>query len=148
MQVILLEKIPGLGNLGDQVKVKSGYGRNYLLPRGKASFATKENIAIFAKRKLELEREQAAKLEVAKGIAEQLAQLTVTISAHAGEEGRLFGAISNQEIADAIVKAGVQVHKNDIKLTNNSIRHTGEYEIPVHLHSEVETAVRLLINAS
>jgi len=148
MQVILLEKIAKLGNLGDQVKVKSGYGRNYLLPRGKAAFATKENIAHFEQRKLELEQEQAAKIAAAQASAAKLAELTVTIAAQAGEEGRLFGAVSNQEIAAAITVQGIEVHKNDIRISNNSIRHTGEYEVPVHLHSEIEAAVRLLITAA
>jgi len=147
MQVILLEKITKLGNLGDEVKVKSGYARNFLIPRGKATFATKENIAIFEARKAEIEKEQAAKLAAAQIAAAKLAELTVTITAHAGEEGRLFGAINNQEIADAITSAGVSVHKNDIKLTNNSIRHTGEYEVPIHLHSEIDAAARLIVTA-
>jgi len=148
MQVILLEKIANLGNLGDQVRVKSGYGRNFLLPRGKATFATKENIAIFEEKRAEIERALELKLEEAKTKSAQLAELTVVITAQAGEEGKLFGAISNQEIASAITSAGVEIHKNDIKVTNNSIRHTGEYEIPIHLHSEVDVAVRLIVNAS
>jgi len=147
MQVILLEKVANLGNLGDQVKVKSGYGRNFLLPRGKATFATKENIAIFEARRAEIEREFTLKLEEAKAKAAQLAELTITINSRAGEEGKLFGAISNQEIVAAIKDAGFEVFKNDIKIANNSIRHTGEYEIPIHLHSEVDAGVRLIVNS-
>lgn len=147
MQVILLEKVGRLGNLGDQVNVKPGYGRNYLLPFGKAVAATKENIAEFEKRRAELEAAAAERRSVAEARATKLADLVVTIAANAGDEGKLFGSIGTRDIADAINAAGVEVEKSEVRLPNGVIRETGEFQIDVQLHSDVTQAITLRIVA-
>lgn len=147
MEVILLEKVANLGNLGDKVNVKSGYGRNYLLPQGKAAAATAENLAAFEARRAELERAAAEKLAAAQSRAQQLSGLEVTITANTGEEGKLFGSIGTHDIADALSASGVEVHKSEVRLPNGTIRQTGEYEITLNLHSDVETTVKLIVVA-
>jgi large subunit ribosomal protein L9 len=148
MEVILLEKIANLGNLGDKVNVKSGYGRNYLLPQGKATAATAANIAVFEARRAELEKAAAEKKAVAEARAAQLADLQITISAVAGDEGKLFGSIGTQDIADALSAAGVAVEKSEVRMPNGTIRHLGEFEVDVHLHTDVEATVKLTVVAA
>ena len=147
MEVILLEKIANLGNLGDKVNVKSGYGRNFLLPQRKATAATAENIAAFEVRRVELEKAAAEKRAVAEARAAQLAELQITISAVAGDEGKLFGSIGTHDIADAITAAGVEVEKSEVRMPNGTIRHLGEFDVDVHLHSDVEATVKVIVVA-
>lgn len=147
MDIILLDKVGRLGAIGDKVSVKSGYARNYLLPQGKAVAATAKNIADFQERRAGLEAAAAAKIAEATARAEKLAELTVTIAANAGDEGRLFGSIGTRDIADAISAAGVTVAKSEIRLPQGVLRETGAYEIDVQLHAEVVQAVKLNVIA-
>jgi large subunit ribosomal protein L9 len=147
MEVILLEKITNLGDLGDRVRVRPGHARNYLLPQGKARRATPENIRYFEERRAELERQAREVLEAARRRAEQLAGLSVTINAKTGDEGRLFGSVNAQDIADAITAAGVEVARNEIRLPHGPLRETGEYEIELHLHSDVDATVTVNVAA-
>lgn len=147
MQVILLERIANLGNLGEVVKVKSGFGRNFLIPQGKAKPATKDNIAEVEKRRAELEAAFAAQLEAAKARAERLNGLAVTLAAKAGDEGKLFGSIGTRDIADAITRAGVEVQKSEVLMPNGPLRNTGEYDIAVRVHSDVEATIKLAVVA-
>jgi large subunit ribosomal protein L9 len=145
MEVILLDKVGRLGNIGDKVAVKSGYGRNYLLPQGKAVAATAKNIADFEARRAELEAAAAGKIAEATARAEKLAELTVTIAANAGDEGRLFGSVGTRDIAEAITAAGVAVAKSEVRLPQGVIRDVGQYEIDIQLHAEVIQAVKLVV---
>ncbi len=147
MDIILLDKVGRLGAIGDKVSVKSGYARNYLLPQGKAVAATAKNIADFEERRAGLEATAAAKIAEATARAEKLAELTVTIAANAGDEGRLFGSIGTRDIADAITAAGVSVAKSEVRLPQGVLRETGAYEIDVQLHAEVVQAVKLNVIA-
>ncbi len=148
MEVILLEKLANLGNLGDKVNVKAGYGRNYLLPQGKATAATAENVAAFEARRAELEAAAAAKKASAESRAAQLAELEVTITAVAGDEGKLFGSVGTHDIAEALTAAGVEVCKSEVRLPNGTIRQVGEFDINVHLHTDVEATVKLVVVAA
>ena len=147
MEVILLEKIGKLGELGDKVNVKSGFGRNYLIPQGKAVSATAANVARFEERRAELEAAAAQALSAAQTRAEALEGKDVTISAVAGDEGKLFGSIGARDIADAINATGAEIDKSEVRLPNGVLRNTGEYEIAVQLHSEVAVTVNLKIVA-
>ena len=147
MDVILLEKIANLGNLGDKVSVKGGYARNFLLPQGKATAATAENVAAFEARRAELERLAAEKRASAEARAAQLNELEITITATAGDEGKLFGSIGTADIADALTGAGLEVAKSEVRLPNGTIRQTGEYEVALHLHTDVEASIRLVVIA-
>lgn len=147
MQVILLERIANLGNLGEVVKVKSGFGRNFLIPQGKAKPATKDNIAEVEQRRAELEAVFAAQLAAAQQRAEQLNGLAVTLAAKAGDEGKLFGSVGTRDIAEAITKAGVEVQKSEVLLPNGALRNTGEYDIAVRVHADVEATIKLAIVA-
>lgn len=147
MEVILLEKVDNLGNLGDRVKVRAGYGRNYLVPQGKAKPATEANIRYFEERRAELERKAAEQLAEARKRAEQLAGLTVTIGAKAGDEGKLFGSVGTQDIADAVTAAGVEVGRHEVRLPEGPLRMTGEYDVELHLHSGVDAGVHVVVEA-
>lgn len=147
MQVILMEKIGRLGNLGDQVKVKPGFARNFLIPKGKAIPATQENVAVFEKRRAELEKAAAETLKAAQARAQALTGMVVTIAARAADEGRLYGSIGTREIAEAISKAGAKVEKSEISLPTGPLRQIGEQEIHVHLHSDVHTVVKINVIA-
>lgn len=148
MQVILLDKIAKLGSLGDKVSVKSGFARNFLLPQGKAVFASKENIAKFEERRSELEAKLAANLATAQARAEKVAALSnVVISSVSGDEGKLFGSIGTRDIADAVSAAGVEVVKSEVRLSEGALRHTGEFEVVLHLHAEVNATVTIEIVA-
>lgn len=147
MEVILLEKTGKLGTIGDKVTVKAGYGRNYLLPHGKAVAATAANVAEFETRRAELEKAAAEKLAAAEARAAQLAELSITIEANAGDEGKLFGSIGANDIADAIVAAGVEVVKAEVRLPEGALRDLGEFEINVQVHSDVTQAVKLSVVA-
>lgn len=143
MEVILLQKIGRLGNLGDKVAVKAGFARNYLVPEGKAVFATADNLTKFEARRAELEKIAAANLKEAQTRAEKLQNLAITISARAADEGRLYGSLGTRDIADAIGKAGIEIEKSEIRLPNGPIRLLGEHEIIVQLHSDVTTQVKV-----
>jgi large subunit ribosomal protein L9 len=145
MEVILLDKISNLGDLGQQVSVKPGYGRNYLIPQGKAVMATASNIAEFESRRQEYMAKATDSLNKAKGRAESIEKLEVVISANAGDEGKLFGSVGTADIAEAITKAGVEVEKKEVRLPEGVIRQTGEYDIDVQLHSDVTITVKLAI---
>lgn len=148
MDIILLEKVINLGNLGDQVKVKSGYARNFLLPKGKAVMATKENISKFDERRAELEAKAAEQLSAAQARADKLAALgDVTITARAGDEGKLFGSVTASDIADAVTAAGVEVAKSEVKMPEGPLRAVGEFEMMVQLHTDVAQAVNVQIVA-
>ncbi len=141
MEVILLEKIENLGTIGDTVKVKPGYGRNYLLPKGKATLATKENREKFEAIRAELERKSADELTRAQGRAEQFKALDLTLSAKAGGEGKLFGSIGTFDIVEACMAAGVEVERSEIRLPEGPLRMVGEHEVDVHLHSDVTVTI-------
>lgn len=147
MDVILLERVGKLGNLGDKVNVKAGFGRNYLIPFGKAVPATKENVAAYEAKRAELEKAAAEKLQAATARAEKLKELVVNIAANAGEEGKLFGSIGTKDIADAICATGVEVSKSEIRLPNGVIRETGEFSIAIQLHTDVSEAISLVVVA-
>lgn len=147
MDIILLDKVGRLGAIGDKVSVKSGYARNFLLPQGKAVAATAKNVAEFEARRAELEAAAAGKIAEATARAEKLAELTVTIAANAGDEGRLFGSIGTRDIAEAITAAGVAVAKSEVRLPQGVLRETGAYEIDVQLHAEVLQSVKLNVIA-
>lgn len=149
MEVILLEKVRNLGTLGEKVKVRSGYGRNYLMPRGMAVMATKENIEKFEARRAELEKIAAEALAAAQARAAKLAELgSVTITHNAGEGGRLFGSIGTTDIATALTEAGVDVKRQEIAMPEGTIRQTGEFEIELNLHTDVTQPIKLVIVAA
>ena len=145
MEVILLEKIANLGALGDRVTVKAGYGRNYLIPQAKAVAATAENIEAFESRRAELEKEAAQILSAAEARATAVAALELTISANAGEEGKLFGSVGARDIAQAAADAGVELDRSEIRLPDGPVREVGEYAIEVGLHPEVETSLKVIV---
>ncbi len=147
MQVILLEKIRNLGSLGEQVKVKPGHGRNYLIPQGKAVRATEENIAKFEARRAELEKAAAGALAAAKSRSEKLANLVIEIKAKASEEGKLFGSVGSRDIVEAINAKGEEVEKSEIELPNGVIRQTGEFEVFVQLHTDVSVGIKVKVVA-
>ncbi len=146
MDIILLEKVENLGALGDKVSVKAGFARNYLIPSGKAAYATKENVAEFEARRAELEKAAAEQLAHAEARAEKLNELEVTIPAQAGTEGKLFGSVTNSEVAAAISEAaGTAVEKREVRMPEGPIRQVGETEITVHLHSDVDAIVKIIV---
>ncbi|NDG93650.1 MAG: 50S ribosomal protein L9 [Gammaproteobacteria bacterium] len=145
MEVILLEKIANLGALGDRVTVKAGYGRNYLIPQAKAVAATAVNIEAFESRRAELEKEAAQILSAAEARATAVAALELTISANAGEEGKLFGSVGARDIAQAAADAGVELDRSEIRLPDGPVREVGEYAIEVGLHPEVETSLKVIV---
>ena len=145
MEVILLEKIANLGALGDRVTVKAGYGRNYLIPQAKAVAATADNIEAFESRRAELEKEAAQILSAAEARATAVAALELTISANAGEEGKLFGSVGARDIAQAAADAGVELDRSEIRLPDGPVREVGEYAIGVGLHPEVETSLKVIV---
>lgn len=143
MDIILLEKVTNLGNLGEKVTVKPGYGRNYLIPQGKAVVATAARLAEFEQRRAELEKKAAEQLAAAEARAAAIGALRVVISQKAGDEGRLYGSVSAKDIADAATKAGVAVEKNEIRLPAGPLRTIGDYEIKVQLHGDVTAVLAL-----
>jgi large subunit ribosomal protein L9 len=145
MEVILLEKIENLGALGDKVTVKSGYGRNYLVPSGRAVSATKENLEAFEARRAELEKEAVEAQTAAEARKAKIEELSVSISSKAGDEGRLFGSVGTSDIADAATAAGVEVAKREVRLLEGPFHNTGEYEVVIHLHTDVDAMLKLSI---
>ncbi len=147
MQVILLKKVENLGTLGDVVSVRPGYARNFLIPQSKAKMATKANLEAFEARRAELEAEAEAILAAAQARRDQLSELVLTIKGKAGNEGKLFGSVSNIEIAEAIQAAGIQIERREIRMPDGALRHLGEFEIGIHLHAEVDTTIKVVVEA-
>ena len=147
MEVILLEKVGKMGVLGDTVNVKNGYARNFLIPTGKAVPATAENVKYFDERRAELEKAEAEKLATAKSRAEQLAELELTVTANAGDEGKLFGSIGPRDVADLVTASGVEIEKAEVKMPEGPIREVGEYDISVQVHADVLTSVHIIVVA-
>jgi len=148
MQVILLDKIGNLGSLGDQVNVKAGYARNFLIPQGKVVMATKANVEMFETRRAELEANVAKQLAAAEARAESVNALEVTIASKSGDEGKLFGSIGNRDIADAATAAGVEIAKSEVRLPEGALRTTGSFEVSIQLHSEVFATLKLEVVAA
>jgi len=147
MDVILLQKVANLGGIGDRVKVKSGYGRNYLLPSGRATLATAANVARFEARRAELEKHAGEELRSAQERAEALRGFSLTITAKAGTEGKLFGSVGTNDIAEGCTAAGHRVSRSEVRLPNGPIRTVGEHQVAVHLHTDVEVTLTVIIVA-
>ena len=145
MQVILMEKVANLGNLGDVVKVKDGFARNFLIPKGKAKRATPENIKHFEARRAELEKAQQAQLAKAQERAARLEGLKVEITQKAGVDGRLFGSVGNADIAEALKKQGFKVEKAMVRLPAGPLKAIGEYEVEVALHTDVLVPLKVTV---
>lgn len=143
MEVILLEKVENLGNIGDQVRVKSGYGRNFLLPKGKATLATPENVAIFEARRVELEAKEAGELEAAQARADTLGNMELSVTAKVGVEGKLFGSLGTLDIAEACSAAGVEIQRSEVRLPDGPLRSVGQHEVEIHLHSELNVTIKV-----
>jgi len=146
MDLILLEKVLNLGDLGDLVKVKAGYGRNYLVPQGKAIPATKENLAQFEVRRAELEAAAKDKLGQAQSREASLTEVMVEITANASEEGKLYGSIGPREVAAAVSALGHEISKSEVIMGEGPIRTVGEFDVVVHLHADVETHVKVVVH--
>jgi len=147
MDVILLEKVQNLGNLGDKVKVSPGYGRNFLIPKGMAVFATVENTKKFEERRAELEKKALLNLSNAQERANAFANLSITIARKAGEEGRLFGSVGTADIAEAVTNAGVALAKHEVRLPEGAIRQIGDYDIDLHLHTDIDLSIKVSVVA-
>ena len=147
MEVILLEKVNNLGELGDKVNVKSGYGRNFLIPQNKAVPATANHLADFEAKRAEFEKAEKEALAAAETRAKSISELTVTIARNAGEEGKLFGSVTLGDIATAVTEAGVELEKRDVRLPEGPIHEIGEYEIDLHLHADVDATVKVSVVA-
>ncbi len=147
MEVILLEKVGKLGTVGDKVNVKAGFGRNFLLPQGKAVAATEQNLKDFEERRAELEKAAANKKEAAEIRARELEDMKVTVVAKAGDEGKLFGSVGAGDIADAITAAGVEVAKAEVKLPEGTLREVGEFDIDLQLHVDVMQTIKLVVES-
>lgn len=146
MEVILLEKVANLGNLGDKVNVRPGYGRNFLVPKKKAVPATKDNLAMFEERRAELEKTAAEALAAAQTRAEQIANVTsITLKANASDEGKLFGSITVADIATAVTEAGAEVSKSEVSMPEGPIHAIGEYDIAIHVHSDVAQTIKVVV---
>jgi len=147
MELILLQKVANLGNLGDKVTVRAGYGRNFLLPTGRAVPATAANLAEFEARRAEYEAKAKAVMDGAEGRKARLEGQSVTIAANASTEGKLYGSIGPREIAEAFTAAGHELNKSEVIMGEGPIRHVGEHEVLVHLHADVEVTVMVKIEA-
>lgn len=145
MDVILLQKVANLGDIGDRVKVRSGFGRNYLLPTGRATLATPDNVAKFEARRAELERLAKEALASAEQRAAALKDFRLVITARAGTEGKLFGSIGTADIADAATRAGHAVARSEVRLPNGPLRTTGEHEVSLHLHADIDVPLAITI---
>jgi large subunit ribosomal protein L9 len=145
VELILLQKVTNLGNLGDKVNVKPGYGRNFLVPQGKAVPATAANVAEFEAKRADYEAKAAASREEATGRLAKLEDASVTVYANASTEGKLYGSVGPRDIADALTKAGMPVEKSEVVMGEGAFRTTGEFEVIVHLHADVETTVKVVV---
>lgn len=147
MQIILLEKVANLGQLGDVVKVKNGYARNFLIPQGKAKRATENNLKEFEARRAELEAKQAEILADAKARAEKLVEAVITIAQKAGVDGRLFGSVTNVDVAEAVTAFGVEIKRFEVRLPNGPFKAIGEYDIEIALHHDVVAPIKVVVVA-
>jgi large subunit ribosomal protein L9 len=147
MELILLQKVANLGNIGDRVKVKSGYGRNFLLPKGKATLATAENVARFDARRAELERAANEELHGAQQRAAAIKEFKLNIIAKAGSEGKLFGSVGTADIAEAATAAGHALARSEVRLPGGPLRTVGEHQVTLHLHADVEVELPVIIVA-
>ena len=147
MDVILLQKVANLGNIGDRVKVRSGYGRNFLLPEGKATLATPDNVARFEARREELEKAAREHLSSAEERRDALKEFKLTITAKAGTEGKLFGSIGTADIAEALSKANFKVERSEVRMPNGPLRMVGEHNVGLHLHADIDVPLAVLIVA-
>jgi large subunit ribosomal protein L9 len=147
MEVILLQKVANLGNIGDRVKVKSGYGRNFLLPHGHATLATPDNIKRFEARRAELEKAAHEHLSSAEDRAAALKEFKLVIPAKAGTEGKLFGSIGTSDIAEAATRAGMNIQRSEVRLPNGALRTIGEHSITLHLHADIDVPLAVTIVA-
>lgn len=145
MEIILMQKVANLGNIGDKVKVKAGYGRNYLLPQGKATLATQENLAKFEARRAEFEKAAKEELVSAQTRAAKLEGFKLSLTAKAGGEGKLFGSVGNSDIVEALRKAGHTVERAEVRMPNGPIRQAGEHVVQLHLHTDVNVDVPVVI---
>jgi large subunit ribosomal protein L9 len=146
MNVILLERVANLGNLGEAVKVKAGYGRNFLIPQGKAVPATPANVEKFEARRAELEQAAAERLSTAEARKDAVSALSISITQRAGDEGKLFGSVGTTDIAHAITDAGVPVEKREVRMPNGPIRQIGEHIVEIELHSDVIAEITVTVN--
>lgn len=147
MQVILLERVQNLGELGESVKVKPGYARNYLIPQGRAVIATAANVAEFEAKRAELEQQEAQALASVQARADALEGKEITLARKTGEEGKLFGSVGPQDIADALTESGTPVSRNEVRLVNDTLRQVGDYEVGVHLYANVEASITVHVVA-
>jgi large subunit ribosomal protein L9 len=147
MDVILLQKVANLGNIGDRVKVRSGYGRNFLLPQGKATLATPDNVARFEARRAELERAAREQLVSAEERSTALKEFKLTIPAKAGTEGKLFGSIGTSDIAEAVTRAGFNILRSEVRLPNGPLRMVGDHLVTLHLHADIDVPLAVTIVA-
>jgi large subunit ribosomal protein L9 len=145
MQIILLDKVVNLGNLGDVVRVKDGYARNFLIPTGRARRATQSAVAEFEARRVELEKAAAAKLADAQALGEKLNGITIKLSQKAGVDGRLFGSVTHHDIADELVKQGYAVAKSQVRMPNGLLKNVGDYTVQVALHTDVVVDVNVSV---
>ena len=145
MELILLQKVVNLGSLGDKVSVKPGYGRNFLVPQGKAVPATPANLAEFEAKRADYEAKAQAQMGEAEGRQAKLADASVTIYANASTEGKLYGSVGPRDIAEALTKAGTPVEKSEVVMGEGAFRAVGEFEVVVHLHADVETTVKVVV---
>ena len=147
MEVILLQKVDNVGGIGDLVRVKSGFARNFLIPQGKATLATPENKAKFESRRAELEAKAAAELAAAQARAKKLEGLVIKIEMQAGAEGKLFGSVGTVDIAEEIGKRGIEVERSEIRLPDGPLRVVGDHQIELHLHTDVNVELKVVIEA-
>ncbi|WP_420589525.1 50S ribosomal protein L9 [Bacterioplanoides sp.] len=147
MQIILLEKVANLGELGEQVTVKPGYARNFLFPQNKAVPATKANVEQFEARRAELEKAAAEKLASANSRKEKIEGIELSVAVRAGDEGKLFGSLGNRDIAELATEAGVELSKSEVRLPTGPIRSVGEFDVAIHLHAEVNAVLKLHVVA-
>jgi large subunit ribosomal protein L9 len=147
MEIILLQKVANLGNIGDRVKVKSGFGRNYLLPQGKATVATPGNVARFETRRAELEKAAHEQMSSAEQRAEQLKEFKLVIPSKAGTEGKLFGSIGTADIAEAATRAGIKIERSEVRLPNGALRTIGDHSVVLHLHADIDVPLAVTIVA-
>ena len=147
MDVILLQKVANLGNIGDRVKVRSGYGRNFLLPQGKATLATPDHVARFEARRAELERVAREELSSAEERAAAMKELKLTIPAKAGTEGKLFGSIGTTDIAEHVSRLGFKLQRSEVRLPSGPLRSVGEHQVSLHLHTDIDVPITVTIVA-
>jgi large subunit ribosomal protein L9 len=147
MEVILLQKVANLGNIGDRVKVKSGFGRNFLLPQGKATLATAANVAKFEVRRAELEKLAREQLTSATERAEAIKDFKLSLTAKAGTEGKLFGSVGTADIAEALKRAGHNIQRSEVRMPNGPLRNVGEHTVNLHLHADIDVSVPVTIVA-